>query len=263
MPRRPEAPRALPTIRWAFWDLGDTLLNEDRLRYHIYERLLWAMRRAHPEITFADLLERRACLIGGGDKSPHYTIAWTDLSPEEYALWTEEIRHFVAGEGQMLLNPVPGAVETLRHLAGRYRMGIIADQPHTVEETLGRLGIRERFDVIALNSVAGCEKSDGRLFRWALREAGCDASEAVMVGNRTDVDIAPARRIGMRAILCVFSPAEKGCAPDAENARLYIEALARTPNWPATPDLSAPDEAPDACVRAMAEIPPLLSRWDA
>lgn len=43
-------------------------------------------------------------------------------------------------------------------------------------------------------------KPDLRLFETALQEAGCIASQAVMVGDRLDNDIYPAKSLGMGTI---------------------------------------------------------------
>ena len=47
---------------------------------------------------------------------------------------------------------------------------------------------------------AGCAKPDPKIFTMALDEAGCNASEAFMIGDRLDNDIIPARKLGMKAV---------------------------------------------------------------
>jgi FMN phosphatase YigB (HAD superfamily) len=46
----------------------------------------------------------------------------------------------------------------------------------------------------------GLEKPDPAIFSIALERAGCAASEAVMIGDRLDYDICPARMLGWRTI---------------------------------------------------------------
>lgn len=48
---------------------------------------------------------------------------------------------------------------------------------------------------------AGCRKPDQRIFELALEVAGSRPERCVMVGNSEYADIAPAVRMGMRAIL--------------------------------------------------------------
>ena len=80
-----------------------------------------------------------------------------------------------------------------------------------------------------------------------------------MVGNRLEADVAPARRLGMRTVFCYLSPEEKGWHPTEPDRRYYLDELARVPNWRREP--LAPEEAPDATVRSMAEVDPLIAAW--
>ena len=43
-------------------------------------------------------------------------------------------------------------------------------------------------------------KPDPRLFHLSLNRAGCPADEALMVGDRLDNDIAPAKAVGMQTV---------------------------------------------------------------
>ena len=45
------------------------------------------------------------------------------------------------------------------------------------------------------------DKPDPELFRRALTRAGCAPAEAVMIGDRTDNDVAPATSLGMQTVL--------------------------------------------------------------
>ena len=48
-----------------------------------------------------------------------------------------------------------------------------------------------------------CEtkRIDSELFRRALTRAGCAPADAVMIGDRTDNDVAPAKSLGMQTVL--------------------------------------------------------------
>ena len=46
----------------------------------------------------------------------------------------------------------------------------------------------------------GVAKPDPRLFEIALERASCLPSQAVMIGDRIDNDIIPAKRLGMKTI---------------------------------------------------------------
>jgi FMN phosphatase YigB (HAD superfamily) len=78
---------------------------------------------------------------------------------------------------------------------------------------------------------AGCRKPDERIFRLALEMAGAPPDRCVMIGNSEVADIAPALRLGMRAI------------------RVAIE------------EPPAPTAA-SACVTGLDQVPELLRAWD-
>ena len=47
---------------------------------------------------------------------------------------------------------------------------------------------------------AGCAKPDLKIFTAALNKAGCAPADAVMIGDRLDNDIIPARKLGMKTV---------------------------------------------------------------
>ena len=245
-------------IRYVFWDLGDTVLNEDRLRCAIYLQLHRQIAEREPGFTFDEMLREREALIAGGDTRAHYGIARRHLPDGTFAGWRRETLKFVAGEGQQFIMPVRGAVETFDALRDLHH-GIIADQPASVLETLDSCGLGGRFTTEAVSSIVGANKPDEAIFRWALDHAGASAAESVMIGNRLDVDVRPARRLGMRTILCYLSPESKGWDPPAEAERAYLASLGRVHNWRTVPQDA--EETPDAVVRALPEIPSIIGNW--
>lgn len=109
----------------------------------------------------------------------------------------------------------PSALEadvkpTLELLAPRYRLGIIANQPSEVRSAMSRDGIDVFFDTWAVSDDLGVEKPDPRLFELAIKTAGVTPSASVMVGDRLDYDVIPARSAGMLAVWML-----RGEAPDS------------------------------------------------
>lgn len=93
-----------------------------------------------------------------------------------------------------------GAADLIASLYGKYKLGIIANQSPGTQERIDRWGIGKYFDVVVASAEAGCNKPDPEIFRLALKKAGCDPSEAYMVGDRLDNDIVPAKKLGMKTI---------------------------------------------------------------
>ena len=134
----------------------------------------------------------------------------------------EEVKPRVLGaevEGQWAFPEATGVLETASRHAG---LGIIANQYRTVRGVLQRDGIDSFFRVVQISEEAGVSKPDPPIFERALREAGCKPQEAVMVGDRIDFDVEPAKALGFHTVRVkwgVFrnqSAAREGQRPDVE-----------------------------------------------
>ena len=55
-------------------------------------------------------------------------------------------------------------------------------------------------DLVVASAEEGVAKPDLRIFRIALERAACKPEEAVMVGDRIDNDIIPAKKLGMKTV---------------------------------------------------------------
>lgn len=127
------------------------------------------------------------------------------------------------------------AIPCLEELRGRYRLGVIANQPGEVRTALRRDGLEPFFEVWGVSDELGVGKPDPALFELAVKTAGVAPAAAVMVGDRLDYDVRPAKRVGMRAIWML-----RGEAPDR-------------------PTPAQRDEA-DGSVRTLDELPAELER---
>jgi HAD superfamily hydrolase (TIGR01509 family) len=96
----------------------------------------------------------------------------------------------------------PGVAGMLQRLHARgLRLGLAANQPARVIAELDRYGIGQYFAHREVSGHHGYRKPDVRLFLRALDDLGVTPEEAVMVGDRIDNDIVPARLLGMRTVL--------------------------------------------------------------
>ena len=57
--------------------------------------------------------------------------------------------------------------------------------------------IADYFGVVASSAELGVAKPDPKIFRLALAMAECEPSQAVMIGDRIDNDVVPAKQYGM------------------------------------------------------------------
>ena len=61
-------------------------------------------------------------------------------------------------------------------------------------------GIRQYIDVSIASAEEGVAKPDKRIFELALNRTNCKAEHAVMIGDRIDNDIIPAKEMGMKTV---------------------------------------------------------------
>ena len=92
------------------------------------------------------------------------------------------------------------AYSVITGLYGKYKLGIIANQSLGTQERIDNWGIGKYFDVVMASAESGCAKPDLRIFKMALQKAKCEPNEAVMVGDRLDNDIVPAKELGMKTV---------------------------------------------------------------
>ena len=169
-------------IKWIFFDLGSTLIDEsDCAEYRIQELL------KQPNAPGRETLERRMIELASQNRLP-YKDAASEFGLETVK-WPKHLEKMYEG--------VP---ELLEKLVDRYRLGVIANQSMGTEQRLVNYGIRQYFDIIISSAEAGISKPDLKIFKIALDRAECIPENAYMIGDRLDNDIEPAAQLGMHTI---------------------------------------------------------------
>ena len=122
--------------------------------------------------------------------------------------------------------PMPGQVELLDWLRGRYRLGVVSnfDYTPTVERILTDSGILGRFETVVVSDAVGWRKPRPAIFEQALTAMGIRASECLFVGDRADIDVAGAKGIGMAAAW--LNPARAPLPPGLPAPDLDLGGLA-------------------------------------
>jgi FMN phosphatase YigB (HAD superfamily) len=126
-----------------------------------------------------------------------------------------------------VLEPFPGALELLHDLkrAG-HRLGLVSDtqwrSAARYREDFAGWGAAECFDAYVTSLDVGFRKPHAAMFEHALDLLDVDAAQAVMVGDSPTKDIAPAKKLGMRAVRVAFqtSPAD-----DAQGADEVVASI--------------------------------------
>lgn len=168
-------------IKWIFFDIGSTLVDESVAYKNRIERTI-----SNTDVSYDEFYQRMV------EISKHSQNAY-NLVLTEYGLnkvtWNSD-DEFV----------YPEAENCLSELSKHYKIGIIANQNFGSQERLDKLGLLKYIDLVIASAEEGVAKPDLRIFEIALSKADCKAEESVMVGNRLDNDIVPANKIGMKTV---------------------------------------------------------------
>lgn len=115
------------------------------------------------------------------------------------------------------MRPLPGALETLRVLKERYRLGLISNFTHspTIIGALDQLGMSPYFESVVISAEIGLRKPSSIIFEKAMTDLGLEEPEKIIfVGDDIDADIIGALKIGMMPVLISY------CLKDDYRTRL-------------------------------------------
>jgi HAD superfamily hydrolase (TIGR01549 family) len=111
----------------------------------------------------------------------------------------QRLRAMVGNLDVFQLRPdIDGLLRRLRERG--LKLGIVANQPEAARERLARAGIGDLFDHHGMSAITGLRTPDPRAFLAAAEALDVPPTACIMVGDRIDNDIAPAKALGMAAI---------------------------------------------------------------
>jgi HAD superfamily hydrolase (TIGR01509 family) len=96
------------------------------------------------------------------------------------------------------LDDAAPALEGLR--AKGLRLVVVSNWDYALPDVLERVGLAGLLDGVVTSAGVGVAKPDPAIFLEALRVAGCEANEALHVGDSSEEDVAGARSAGIRAL---------------------------------------------------------------
>lgn len=167
---------------WIFFDVGTTLVDETEAYNHRIREVIEGT-----DITFEQFQEKRIFFAKQNLKGDLEAIKYFGL---EKTPWHKEDEV-----------PYPDAEDILQYLCSHgYKIGIIANQSLGTADRLEKWGLLKYINVVAASAELGVAKPDRAIFDKAFAMAGCTAQEAVMIGDRLDNDIIPAKKLGMKTI---------------------------------------------------------------
>jgi putative hydrolase of the HAD superfamily len=220
------------TVDVVFLDIGG-VLYDDRVYAAAWRR---ALREAGASFSDGEFDEEYTACRAAQNGSFRVRLAERFLGPDPDIRLLESYaaKHWHYLPGALYPDAVP-SLEGLR--AAGYRLGVIANQPRQVRDAMQRDGLVGFFDTWGISDDLGLQKPDPQLFLHALRTANVEGTRAVMVGDRLDYDVRPARAAGMRTIWLLRGEAPDeptdeqlaepdACVPDLSELRATVDRLA-------------------------------------
>jgi len=225
-------------IRAVLFDVGGPLNTEIEHERLIDEDIMSLLTEAGIPVTPRQYAAAVDFAVHSYAPDAHPAIIWhatggdAELSTRLFAEF--RARAYARPISFQLREGIAGVIEWL-HGCG-LRLGLAANQPHATLEILDRHSIGRYFHHREVSGTHGYRKPDLRLFLRCCEDLGVSPEECTMVGDRIDNDIAPARLLGMRAVLfrtgrhASQQPRSHEEAPDVEvrtaaELRAALEAL--------------------------------------
>lgn len=195
-------------IQSIFFDIGYTLVNEDDV---------WLARCKEQAAT------KQAQLLG-----ITADMLWEDVTNASVTFqsqWNSVIQKYGFTQSAKYQSELETLYDdakiVLEKLSQHFRLGIIANQSGNLSDRLRNWNIDKYFSTIISSADYGISKPDERLFFEALQKSGCEACNAVMVGDRLDNDILPANKLGFQTVRIKQGFAKEQIPPSVQHQPTY------------------------------------------
>lgn len=170
----------MKSVKWLFFDIGSTLVDESQ----VYEQCIRDLIDGS-ELSYEEVYDKMEEFYRQNKEGRVEVLKYYRLKKPR---WNDSLEV-----------PYPDAASCLQQLHRLYHIGILANQNAGLSQRLERFGLLPHIDLV-VSSEIGFSKPDARIFHYALELAQCSAHDAVMIGDRLDNDITPAKALGMRTI---------------------------------------------------------------
>jgi len=168
-------------IQWLFFDAGSTLIDEESVYRLRFQEIASSANQPYDRVYETALEFYKQKKKGDAETAKLLNVPLPRWNHEYETLY-------------------PDAEDCLKKLHRQYKIGLIANQPEGTQARIEKFGILPLIDLIVPSAEESIAKPDKRIFEIALKRSRCLPSEAVMIGDRIDNDIVPAKALGMHTI---------------------------------------------------------------
>lgn len=192
-------------IKAVLFDVGGPLDTETLMDAAIDEQIKISFRNRGFDVTDTKYAAVAQWAVDVYAPKTYQAIIWqlTDhdlnLSHEIEDELYETVPERNAERGNFELRP--GITELLEELSSAgLKLGLAANQPRESLDNMENVGILKYFEYREVSGTNRLRKPDPRLMLHSCEALGVQPTEAIMIGDRLDNDIVPARSLGMLTI---------------------------------------------------------------
>jgi len=209
-----------------FLDAGGIIVDEsehERIHAEIISRLLAQLDPAYSLRRYwLDVAEAVELFV----PSVYNHVLWKNTG--DIALYNriKTEYHSAWRAGRTPLSLARGIAKVVPQLARYFKIGILGQYGDDVKQLLGAHDLLQHFAFQNTQEEYSITKPDPRYYEQVVASAKVDPNDSVMVGDRVDNDIIPAKAIGMKTIRLIIGthraqrPRTPEEFPDAEIVRI-------------------------------------------
>jgi len=214
----------LKDIEIIFFDVGNVIFydypSQSLYYYYIYEIL-----KDKIGITIDDFFKQRIEILKKGIND--WINYWGNKELQsEWRVLNEKAWGDVLTDWENISIPIHNTFLAIQYIAKYKKLSIIANQPKKTMSLLKRFKISQYFESIFLDQVINISKPNVEMYSYVTEYHQIDPKKCLMIGDRIDNDIYPARQIGMKTLMVALPFCEKSlkCVPK-EWGKKYFESI--------------------------------------
>lgn len=188
-------------IRLVVFDLWDTLAYKE-VNYSSTEKVLEAVKADIPKSKFSKIFEKATQTRPWRSKANAYANLCRAISvpvKKETVCMIQKIRDKAEAKTKLYAHTI-SMLKQLR--AKKIKIGIISNTSiFAVKQIKNKTNLLKYIDYPLFSYSVGLIKPDLKIFRKMLSRSGFKPKESIMVGDKENDDVIPAKKLGMHAIL--------------------------------------------------------------
>ena len=207
--------------------MGGVLVDDEPAMLLIYRRLYERCTKSGNSKTPEEIFALREKLIADGDGAHWHTAGKMLLGHDGWRELYFDLASELRLDYARYNLPYPGAGDMLAWASSNFNVGLAANQFAECRSVLETYGWLNYFKVFGISEEVGLRKPQPEFFKWVLKEANADPARCIMVGDRIDNDIVPAKSLGLKTIRIQIKPNYAVLSPVDDFIHQYIRSHKR------------------------------------